>query len=77
MSEGDPEGIYSPRAQLPGGEQLPQETIIAFEDAQLAGGQTLHDCYQVPRGSAAAWEGESLAMPVPVSCATDTGRLER
>ena len=36
VSEGDPEGIYSLRAQLPGGEQLPQETIIAFEDAEDA-----------------------------------------
>ena len=63
VSDGDSEGIYSLRAQLPGGEQLPQETIIAFEDAQLAGGQTLHDCYQVLRGSAVAWEGESHACP--------------
>lgn len=36
VSEGDPEGIYSLRAQLPGGEQLPQETIIGFEDAEDA-----------------------------------------
>lgn len=36
VSEGDPEGIYSLRAQLSGDDQLPQETIIAFEDAEDA-----------------------------------------
>lgn len=36
VSEGEPEGIYSLRAQLPGDDQLPQETIIAFEDPEDA-----------------------------------------
>lgn len=35
VGEGDPEGIYSVRA-VPGADQLPQETIIAFESAEDA-----------------------------------------
>ena len=35
IGEGEPEGIYSVRA-MPGADQLPQETIIAFEDAEDA-----------------------------------------
>lgn len=35
IGEGEPEGIYSLRA-MPGADQLPQETIIAFEDAEDA-----------------------------------------
>lgn len=35
VGEGEPEGIYSLRA-MPGADQLPQETIIAFEDAEDA-----------------------------------------
>ena len=35
IGEGEPEGIYSVCA-MPGADQLPQETIIAFEDAEDA-----------------------------------------
>lgn len=35
IGEGEAEGIYSVRA-MPGADQLPQETIIAFEDAEDA-----------------------------------------
>ena len=33
IGEGHPEGCYSLRAQPPGGDQLSQETIVAFQDA--------------------------------------------
>ena len=36
VSGSEPEGIYSLREQLPVGDQLPQEIIIAFEDAEDA-----------------------------------------
>lgn len=36
IGEGHPEGCYSLRAQPPGGDQLSQETIVAFQDAEDA-----------------------------------------